>query len=106
MTAFFCYVTAPSRDEALQIGRAVVQARLAAGANVLDGATSIYWWQGELRQSSEAVLILRTREERVAELVERVRELHSYDCPCVIALPITAGNPGYLAWIEAETEAT
>ena len=101
--ACFCYVTAGSRAEALALGRAVVEERLAACANVLDGITSIYWWQGALEQASEAVLILKTRAELVGLLTARLRELHSYDCPCVVALPIAGGNPAYLEWIAAET---
>ncbi len=72
-------------------------------ANVLDGATSIYWWQGALEQAGEAVLILKTRTELVERLTARILELHSYECPCVVALPIAAGNPQYLDWIAAET---
>jgi periplasmic divalent cation tolerance protein len=103
MALSFCYVTTGSREEALAIGRAVVGERLAACANVLDGMTSIYWWQGALEQAGEALLILKTRAELVERLTSRIRELHSYDCPCVVALPIDAGNPGYLDWIARET---
>jgi periplasmic divalent cation tolerance protein len=103
MAAYFCYVTAPSRDAALTIGRAVVEERLAACANVLDGMTSIYWWQGALEQADEAVLILKTRAALVEPLIARIRELHSYECPCVVALPIAAGNQDYLDWIDRET---
>jgi periplasmic divalent cation tolerance protein len=103
MAASLCYVTAGSRAEAMAIGRTVVEERLAACANVLDGVTSLYWWRGELEQASEAVLILKTRTELVERLTARIRELHSYECPCVVALPIAAGNPDYLAWIAEET---
>ena len=103
MAVSFCYVTSGSREEALAIGRTVVEERLAACANVLDGVSSIYWWQGALEQASEAVLILKTRAELVERLTARIRELHSYDCPCVVALPIEGGNPAYLDWIAAET---
>jgi periplasmic divalent cation tolerance protein len=106
VAASFCYVTAGSRAEALAIGRAVVEERLAACANVLDGMTSIYWWQGALEQAGEAVLILKTRTELVERLTARLKELHSYDCPCVIALPIAAGNAAYLDWIACETSPT
>ena len=99
----FCYVTAGSREEALAIGRVVVEERLAACANVLDGMISLYWWQGALERADEAALILKTRAELVERLTARVRELHSYECPCVVALPIDAGNPAYLDWIVRET---
>ena len=103
MVACCCLVTVASADEALAIGRAVVEERLAAGANVITGATSIYWWQGALEQAHEAVLILKTRTELVEPLTARIKDLHSYQCPGVIALPIAAGNPDYLDWIDRET---
>lgn len=103
MSACFCYITAGSREEALAIGRALVEERLAACANILDGMTSIYHWRGAIEEAREAVLIVKTRAALVGPLIERVRALHSYECPCVVALPITDGNPAYLAWIEAET---
>ena len=97
------YMTASSRDEARKIGRALVEERLAACANVIDGMESIYWWQGKLTEDREAVLIAKTRAELLPALTERVKALHSYSTPCVVALPILAGNAGYLAWLAAET---
>jgi len=97
------YITAGSREEALGIGRALVKARLAACANVLAGMTSIYWWDGAVNENQEASLIVKTRSDLVDRLVQKVKELHSYDCPCVVALPIGGGNPQFLEWIEAET---
>ncbi|MGH6903871.1 MAG: divalent-cation tolerance protein CutA [Geminicoccaceae bacterium] len=103
MAAYFCYVTAPSREAALAIGRTIVTERLAACANVIDGAASVYWWQGTLEEASEAVLILKTQAELIEPLTARVKALHPYQCPCVVALPIVGGNPEYLDWIAAET---
>jgi periplasmic divalent cation tolerance protein len=103
MVACCCFVTVASRDEALAIGRMVVEERLAAAANVIAGAASIYWWQGALEQAHEAVLILKTRAELVEPLIARIKDLHSYQCPGVIALPIAAGNQDYLDWIDRET---
>src|SRR5688572_4862947 len=102
-TACLCYVTAGSREEALVIGRALVAERLAACANILDGMTSLYWWHGSLEQAEETMVILKTRSALVPALTERVKELHSYECPCVVALPISAGSGDYLRWIETET---
>ncbi len=98
------YVTAASRDEATKIGRAVVVERLAACANVIDGMESIYWWDGKLNEDREAVLILKTRADLVAAVVAKIKTLHSYSVPCVVALPILDGNPDYLRWLAAETE--
>ena len=96
-------VTAPSRTEAETIGRTLVEARLAASVNIVPGVSSLYWWEGALREGDEVMLWAKTRADLVEPLTARVRALHSYDCPCVIALPITGGNPDYLAWIDTET---
>ena len=98
------YVTTGSRKEALDIGRALVEARLAAGANVLDGVTSVFRWQGVIEEEKEAVLILKTRRDLVDEATDRIKELHSYDCPCVVSCAIAGGNGDYLYWIVKETE--
>jgi periplasmic divalent cation tolerance protein len=98
------YMTAASRDEAKKIGRTLVEERLAACANVIDGMESVYWWQGKLTEDREAVLIAKTRAELVPTLTERVKALHSYAVPCVVALPILQGNPAYLDWLAAETK--
>jgi periplasmic divalent cation tolerance protein len=103
MTSTMIYVTTSSREEALRIGRAVVADRLAACANVLPGITSVYRWQGEVQEEGETALILKTRSDLVERLTARVKELHSYDCPCVVALPIAGGNPDFLQWIAEET---
>lgn len=97
------YITASDRSQALAIGKTLVTERLAACANVLDAMTSIYHWQGQLCQEGEAVLIVKTRQELVDRIITRVRELHTYDCPCVVSWPIAAGNPAYLDWIGRET---
>ena len=97
------YVTAASSEQAVALGRAAVEARLAACANVLPGITAIYRWEGVVRQDSEAALLLKTRADLVEPLVAKLREWHSYDCPCVVALPILAGNPAFLEWIGQET---
>ena len=102
MTYRFLYVTAGSADEATRIARALVEERLVACANVLPHVTSLYWWDGAVQESSEAVLVAKTREERVEAVIARVNALHSYSCPCIVALPILEGNPAYLAWIGAE----
>jgi len=97
------YVTTPNKQVALDIGRSVVEARLAACANVIDGMTSIYRWEGRLNEDSEAVLILKTHEDRVSALIDAIKTAHPYDCPCIVALPIVDGYPDYLQWLRAET---
>lgn len=98
------YITAPNKDEALRIARQLVTERLAACANVIDGATSVYWWDAELVESAESVIFLKTRDDLVDALIKRAQAIHPYDCPCVVALEISAGNPDFLTWIGAETQ--
>ena len=71
---------------------------------IIDGMASLYWWEGAVREAREAVLILKTTDARLAELIERLRALHSYDCPCIEALPVAAGNPAFLDWVARETQ--
>ena len=99
----FVYVTAESEEQALSIARVVVHERLAACGNVLPGMQSVYWWDGSVREAAEAVLILKTRRDLFDALAARVRALHSYECPCIVALPIAAGSAPYLDWIALET---
>lgn len=97
------YVTAASRAEALTLGRTLVEDRLAACANVLDGMTAIYHWDGKLQEEDEAVVILKTTADLLQALTARLRDLHSYDLPCVVAWKIDGGNAPYLDWVRAET---
>jgi periplasmic divalent cation tolerance protein len=100
------YVTAGDQDEARRIGRTLVRERLVAGVNVLGGMSSIYWWQGEVKEDTEAVLIAKTTADLTQEVVDRVIQLHSYDVPCVVTVPLREGNPDFLDWITAETSDT
>lgn len=103
MDARLIYMTAGSLEEAKTLGRTLVEERLAACVNVLPGMTSIYWWQGEAQHDQEVVVIAKTRADLVDALTERVLAVHSYSCPCVVALPIDGGNPAFLQWIMEET---
>lgn len=103
MTATLIYITTGSIGEASAIARTLLDERLIACANVIDGMRAYYRWQGEVREDREAVLIVKTREALVAAVIDRVKALHRDDCPCVVALPIADGNRAFLDWIAAET---
>lgn len=103
MQAIFVYVTCKDRTEALEIGKRMVEQRLAACANVIDGMESIYWWEGKLETAKEAVLILKSQEMLLDALTISVKSCHSYSVPCVVALPIQGGNGDYLDWIFNES---
>lgn len=97
------YVTAPSKDEALKIGRSLVTEGLAACANVLPGMHSIYRWQGAIEEADEAVLILKTCVELAERALARVKALHSYEVPCAVVYNMAKGLPAYLEWIDVST---
>lgn len=96
------YITTADEAEALRIGRAVVERRLAACANVVPAIRSVYWWEDRVVEDSEAVLILKTREAVLEDLVAAVRELHSYSVPAITAYKIAGGHADYLTWVTGE----
>ena len=96
------YVTAPP-ERAAALAKALVERRVAACVNILPGVRSFYHWQGEVCDDSEALLVIKTRRMLFEELREAVVELHPYEVPEVVALPIEAGHTPYLAWIDEET---
>ncbi len=97
------YITCADEVEAERIAHALVEERLAAGVNLIPGVRSIYRWQGKVETAAEVVLIAQTRTDLVEQLTARVARLHSYEVPCIVAIPITSGNPAFLRWIEDET---
>ena len=91
--------TAPSAEEAVSIGRRLVEEHLAACVNVLPGVRSIFFWEGRVQEADEAVLVIKTLSERYADLERRILALHSYSVPEVLALPVTSGSAAYTAWL-------
>jgi len=104
MSLKLIYVTCETRDEAVMIANTVVEDRLAACANILGDITSIYWWEGSIQEGREIAVILKTRSDLVDKLTERIKKLHSYSCPCVVALPIEGGNREFLDWVATNTK--
>lgn len=102
MDVIFVYMTAGSVEEARRIARALVDERLAACVNLIEGMTAIYRWQGAVEEAGETVLIAKTRAGRFEALADRVRALHSYSVPCIVELPVGRGNPAYMAWLRQE----
>ena len=97
-------VTCPSREVAERIAKALLEARLATCVNITPELKSIFWWKGEVEEASEVLMFIKTKAELLDELIARVRELHPYEVPEVIALPVAAGLSDYLAWVEEETK--
>ncbi len=98
-------VTAPDPETAAQIGRTLVEERLAACANLISQLRSIYRWQDEVQDEVETLLLIKTTAAVQEHLTERILQLHPYETPEVIALPIEAGSEGYLRWLAAQVDA-
>jgi periplasmic divalent cation tolerance protein len=92
-------VTAPDAEKAAELGRALVEEKLVACVNVVPGVRSIYRWEGRVEDASEALLVMKTPQFRMKELVDRVVELHPYDVPEVMALSVADGHGPYLDWV-------
>lgn len=97
------YMTFPDADTAARISRALLDVRLVACVNLLPAARSLYRWEGAVRDDAEVVAFAKTRQDLVDAVAQRVRELHPYDTPCVVALTIDDGDAGYLTWVGSET---
>ena len=95
-------MTAGSQEEAGQIAESLVAETLAACVNIVPGVTSVYRWQGRVERDQEWLLVAKSHSDVLDSLVQRVQELHSYDVPEIIALPLTGGSEAYLRWIDAE----
>lgn len=92
-------------EAADQLATALVEEQLAACVNVLPGIQSVYRWQGALERSAETLLLAKTTSDRYPALETRLRALHPYDLPEIIALPVERGLPGYLAWVSEQSVA-
>ena len=99
------YVTAADADEARRIGRALVEENLAACVNLLPGHTAIYRWKGELEEGAEGAFLAKTTAARFEALRARVRALHTYDLPCILAFPAAAGDEDFLEWVRTGVRA-
>lgn len=99
------YITTKNKDEARNLGKAIIENRLAACVNIIDGMESMYHWKGNVETDNETILIAKTPYHNVNDLTKLVKKLHSYECPCIITLTITEqeGNEEYLQWLMKES---
>lgn len=104
MTVMFAYMTAGSKDEARNIGRALVESELAACVNIIDHMESLYRWQGRIETDQETVLIAKTTAHHVEALKRKVVSMHSYECPCILAFPVAAGHEPFLKWVREQVK--
>ncbi len=97
-------ITAGSPDEASRIARTLVDEHLVACVNLLSGVRSLFFWEGKTQEASETLMICKSTLPMMDRIVARVRSLHSYAVPEIIAIPIVAGLPDYLQWVESSTQ--
>jgi periplasmic divalent cation tolerance protein len=103
MEASLLYITTQNSGEAQAIGKALIEERLVACVNIIEGIQSMYWWNDSITSDTETLCVAKTKTALIPDVIAKVKTLHSYTCPCVVALPITGGNPEFLAWIARET---
>ena len=95
-------MTMASMEEAERIGDTLVRERCAACVNILGEVQSMFWWEATVQSEREVAMTAKTSAGQLDSLIARVHELHSYDCPCVVALPIVHGHAPFLQWVESE----
>jgi len=103
MDVIWVYMTCKDGDEAKRIGSALIEQRLVACVNIWEGMQSMYWWKGNVETDNEVVMIAKTQRIHLTAVQHEVERLHSYEVPCIIALPVEAGNLPYISWIKEST---
>lgn len=98
------FITTKNTAEAETISRALLDAKLIACANIVDGIKSLFWWQGKIDESGEAFLMAKSHEELLPDIIRTVKKNHGYSVPEIIALPVIGGNPDYLKWIDQSVQ--
>jgi periplasmic divalent cation tolerance protein len=103
MNEIVVFITASKETEAVTIARALVEARLAGCVNIIRGIRSVYRWQGNIEDDKEVLMIAKTKKKLFKALEKKVKELHSYTVPEIVAVPIIAGSKDYLQWLNDAT---
>ena len=96
------YITTSGIEESERIANILLEEKLAGCTNIIPSITSIYLWKGEIEADSESIIIAKTKLDRIEDIIKRVKEIHSYDIPCILAIPVIQGSMDYLEWLESE----
>jgi periplasmic divalent cation tolerance protein len=97
-------ITTPNKEEAVKIVRSLLKEGLIACANIVGPVSSLFWWQGKIDEENEFLVFMKSHKSLFERLSERVKEIHSYDVPEIIALPIIEGSPTYLDWLKTSLQ--
>jgi len=100
----FAYITCKNKSEAKKIGKVLLKERLAACVNIFDNMHSMYWWKGKIEEVNETVLIAKTTKKSFRKLSARVKQLHSYESPCILQLEVKDGSKEYINWLLKEAK--
>lgn len=98
------FITTGADEEAQLISRVLLEQKKAVCVNIVPEVSSLFWWKGKIDSASESLLVIKTKESLLDEIVQLVKEVHSSDVPEIIALPIVGGSRNYLDWIGKELE--
>jgi len=96
------YVTTSEILESKKIAKILLEEKLVACTNIIPQITSLYLWKGEIEADNESILIAKTRDDKVDQVIQRVNEIHSYETPCILQLEVKKGSEEYLQWMDAE----
>ncbi|HID66021.1 MAG TPA: divalent-cation tolerance protein CutA [Aquificaceae bacterium] len=100
MNGYYVVLITTPVDKGEEIANFIIENKLGACVNVVKEVRSIYWWKGNIEKDTEALLVVKTSAEKFNQLIREVKKIHPYTVPEIIALPIVAGNPEYLNWID------
>lgn len=96
------YITTSESSESKKIARTLLEEKLVACTNIIPQINSLYLWKGEIEEDEESILIVKTKDDKVDQVIKRVEELHSYETPCILQLEVKNGSECYLQWMEDE----
>ncbi len=96
------YITTSGEEVSKKIGKTIVEERLAGCVNIIPTIESLYWWKGEIEEDNESVLIAKTKVSNIGNIIKKVKEIHSYENPAILAIPIINGSKDYLDYLDAE----
>ncbi len=98
----FVYITTSSKEESKKIGKKLVEEKLVACVNIIPSIESIYLWKGKIEADEESLLIAKTKAEKIDKIIKMVKEIHSYETPAILAIPIIEGSKDYLDYLDSE----
>ena len=104
MSYIIVLMTASNKEEAIKIVRMLLEEKLVACANIIDAVSSFYWWKGKIEENKEVLVIMKSHKNLFKNLSSRIMELHSYEVPEILAIPIVNGSSSYLDWMKAYLE--